>query len=387
MKKKETKLIIKIAVAVFALFLLIHYWSGISGFLSKGLTAILPLILGCIIAYPLNILMSFYERHFLPKSTKKSVEKARTPVCLLLAILSLTAIIAIVIALVVPQFISCIKLLVMEIPGAVESLSQYLAKFNISTPQILEKISSIDWQTSLKIASETIFSGVGNVFNVVINTLSSVVSGVTAVVVAFIFAIYLLLGKRKHSAQCTRVLKNFINEDIYKKIEHVVSVLDDSFHKFIVGQCTEALILGGLCALGMFLLRLPYAAMIGAVISFTALIPVVGAFIGGGIGVFLILTESPTKALIFLIFLVILQQIEGNVIYPKVVGSSMGLPAIWVLAAVTIGAGVGGIFGMLIGVPLAGAIYRLLKEYLNKRTPQKITEVTAEEATETPTNE
>ena len=164
-------------------------------------------------------------------------------------------------------------------------------------------------------------------------------------------------------------------------------MLDDSFHKFIVGQCTEALILGGLCALGMFLLRLPYAAMIGAVISFTALIPVVGAFIGGGIGVFLILTESPTKALIFLIFLVILQQIEGNVIYPKVVGSSMGLPAIWVLAAVTIGAGVGGIFGMLIGVPLAGAIYRLLKEYLNKSTPQKITEAPAEEATEVPTNE
>ena len=128
MKKKETKLIIKISAAVFALFLLIHYWSGISGFLSKGLTAILPLILGCIIAYPLNILMSFYERHFLPKSTKKSVEKARTPVCLLLAILSLIAIIAIVIALVVPQFVSCIKLLVMEIPGAVESLSKYLEK-------------------------------------------------------------------------------------------------------------------------------------------------------------------------------------------------------------------------------------------------------------------
>lgn len=387
MKKKENKIIIKIAAAVFVLFLLIHYWSGISGFLSKGLTAVLPLILGVIIAYPLNILMSFYERHFFPKSTKKAVAKARTPLCLLFAILSLAAIIGAVIALVVPQFISCIKLLVMEIPGAVETLSKHLEKFGISTPKILEKLSTIDWQTSLKNASQTIFSGVGDVFSIVINTVSSVVSGVTAVVVAFIFAIYLLLGKRKHLGQCDGVMKRFIREDIYRKIKHILSTLDDSFHKFIVGQCTEALILGGLCTLGMLLLRLPYAAMIGAVISFTALIPVVGAFIGGGIGVFLILTESPTKALIFLIFLVILQQIEGNLIYPKVVGSSMGLPAIWVLAAVTIGGGVGGIFGMLIGVPVAGAIYRLTKEYLTKDTKKEKAEVPAEATTESPTNE
>ena len=376
MKKPETKLIIKIAVAVFALFLLIHYWSGISAFLSKGLTAVLPLVIGVIIAYPLNILMSFYERHFLPKSTKKSVEKARTPLCLVFAIISLVAITSLVIALVVPQLVSCIKLLVMEIPGAIETLSKQLEKFGISTPQILEKLSAIDWQTSLKNASETIFSGMGNIFNIVITTLSSVVSGVTAVVVAFIFAIYLLLGKRKHTSQCDRLLKHFVKERIYVKVKYVLSVLDDSFHKFIVGQCTEALILGGLCTAGMLLLRLPYAPMVGAVISFTALIPVVGAFIGGGIGVFLILTQSPTKALIFLIFLIILQQIEGNLIYPKVVGSSMGLPAIWVLVAVTIGGGVGGIFGMLIGVPLAGAIYRLIKEYLNKSEPPK--EITAE---------
>lgn len=365
MKKPETKLIIKIAVAVFALFLLIHYWSGISSFLGKGLTAVLPLIIGVIIAFPLNILMSFYERHFLPKSTKESIQKARTPLCLVFAIISLIAIIAIVVALVVPQLVSCIKLLVMEIPGAIETLTKQLEKFHISTPQILEKLSSLDWQTSLKNASETIFSGMGNIFNVVITTVSSVVSGITVIVVAFIFAIYLLLGKHKHTLQCDRLMKRFIREDIYEKIKYVLSVFNDSFRKFIVGQCTEALILGGLCTVGMLILRLPYAPMVGAVISFTALIPVVGAFIGGGIGVFLILTQSPTKALIFLIFLIILQQIEGNLIYPKVVGSSMGLPAIWVLAAVTIGGGVGGIFGMLIGVPLAGAIYRLIKEYLN----------------------
>ena len=149
-----------------------------------------------------------------------------------------------------------------------------------------------------------------------------------------------------------------------------VSVLNDSFRRFIVGQCTEAVILGMLCMLGMFALQIPYAIMIGTLIGFTALIPVAGAYIGAAVGAIMILTESPIKALIFLIFLVILQNLEGNLIYPKVVGTSIGLPAIWVLAAVTIGGGVLGVAGMLIGVPLAAAIYRLICEDISgKSTP------------------
>ncbi|WP_277215231.1 AI-2E family transporter [Pseudoflavonifractor capillosus] len=147
-------------------------------------------------------------------------------------------------------------------------------------------------------------------------------------------------------------------------------MLNECFHKYIVGQCTEALILGGLCTLGMLILQLPYATMTGAVIAFTALIPVAGAYIGAGVGAFMILTVSPVKAIIFLIFIVILQQLEGNLIYPRVVGSSMGLPGIWVLAAVTVGGGVMGIPGMLLCVPLAAAFYKLLREDVN-RIPSK----------------
>lgn len=150
----------------------------------------------------------------------------------------------------------------------------------------------------------------------------------------------------------------------------MLSVLNECFHKYIVGQCTEALILGGLCTLGMLILQLPYATMTGAVIAFTALIPVAGAYIGAGVGAFMILTVSPVKAIIFLIFIVILQQLEGNLIYPRVVGSSMGLPGIWVLAAVTVGGGVMGIPGMLLCVPLAAAFYKLLREDVN-RIPSK----------------
>ena len=157
-----------------------------------------------------------------------------------------------------------------------------------------------------------------------------------------------------------------MKDGIYTKTKYILTVLNDCFHKYIVGQCTEAVILGVLCTLGMLLLRLPYATMTGTVVAFTALIPVAGAYIGAAVGAFMILTVSPMKAVIFLIFLVVLQQLEENLIYPRVVGSSMGLPAIWVLAAVTIGGGVMGIAGMLLGVPLAAAIYRLLREYVNK---------------------
>ena len=149
----------------------------------------------------------------------------------------------------------------------------------------------------------------------------------------------------------------------------MIAVLDDSFHKYIVGQCVEAMILGLLCALGMLILRLPYAAMIGALIAFTALIPVAGGWIGAGIGAFMILMVSPVQALAFLIFIVILQQLENNLIYPKVVGSSIGLPGIWVLAAVTIGGGMLGVAGMLLGVPLTAAIYRLVREDVHKFDP------------------
>ena len=161
---------------------------------------------------------------------------------------------------------------------------------------------------------------------------------------------------------------------------NVISVLNDSFHKFIVGQFTEAVILGVLCAIGMLILQLPYAAMIGALIGFTALIPVVGAFLGGAVGVILILMESPVKALIFLIFLIVLQQIEGNLIYPRVVGTSIGLPSVWVLVVVLICGGVFGIGGILFGIPIAATIYKLICANIQKSDSPEVTEPEPEES-------
>lgn len=366
MKKVDLKSCVKIAATAFVLYLCIQYWSYAANLIKTLIAAIMPLIIGAVVAYPLNILMSFYERHYFPKSQKKIVLKSRRVMSIVLAFLSLVAVVALVIALVVPQLTSCIKLLIAEVPAFIDAIVAKLSEFDFVPEDIIDTLSKIDWKTKITENIKTVTSGVGSVMGVVVGAVSSVVSGVTTAFLAVIFAVYLLSGKEKLGSQLTRIINRYVPQKISHKFTYVMSVADDSFHKFIVAQCTEALILGLLCTVGMLILRLPYAAMIGAVTAVSAFIPVVGAFIGGGIGAFLILMESPTKALIFLVFIVLLQQIEGDLIYPKVVGSSMGLPSLWVLAAVTVGGGMFGVLGMLLGVPVAATLYRLIRNDVNK---------------------
>ncbi len=371
MKKIETKTFLKIATVVFVLFLLIHYWSNISGFLKTVVSATTPIIIGFVIAYVVNILMSFYERHYFPKSNKKAVKKSRRPVCLIGAVLSIMGIIVLIVALVVPQLTDCIKLLVAELPGAIEMVINKLKQSNILSEDLFNTLSEVDWKSKIGDIIKNITSGFGNVVDVAVSTFTSIFSGVSNAIIGFIFALYLLLDKNRLISQFQRVTKHYVPDRIFNKIKYVLTVTNNTFHRFIVGQCTEAVILGTLCMVGMLILRLPYAPMIGALTAFTALIPIVGAFIGAGVGVFLIFMESPVKALIFLVFIIVLQQIEGDLIYPKVVGSSIGLPGIWVLAAVTVGGGVLGIGGMMLGVPLVAVVYRLLKESLNSHNINK----------------
>ena len=361
MKKIEMKNLLKIAGVVFALYLCIHYWSGAATILKTAFAAVLPLLIGAALAYPLDILTSFFERHLLSKSNNKLIVRTRRGLAVALSLISLVSIVALIIALVVPQLTKCIKMLIDEIPDALSFIVAQLDKFEFVPDDIIGFLSGIDWQSKITSIISTVTSGVGSVMTVVISTVSTVVSGVTTTVLAVIFAIYVLLSKDKLLSQLKTLIKHYLPEVVSEKLYYVSSVANDSFHKFIVAQCTEAVILGALCTLGMFILRLPYAAMIGAVTVVTAFIPVVGALLGGAVGAFLILMESPVKALIFIVFIVLLQQIEGDLIYPKVVGNSMGLPSIWVLAAVTVGAGMFGVLGMLLSVPAASTVYRLIK--------------------------
>jgi predicted PurR-regulated permease PerM len=367
MKKLDWKTCGKIAVTVFAIYLAIHYWTHAASLMKTLIAAILPLIIGLIIAYPINILMSFYERNLLKKSKKPNAPKVRQTLGFLLSILTVTAILALVICLVVPQLTECVKLLIAKLPRLFSLTVEKINSWDFTPEKLSSYLSTIDWQSKVSELIDKASSGIGNVITVIIATLTSVVSGIATVILAIIFAIYLLLSKDKLIAQVKLLSKRYLPQKFLDKADYVLSIANDSFKKFIVAQCTEAIILGVLVTVGMLIFRFPYAPMIGAVSAVCAFVPVVGAFVAGGIGFVLILTESPTKALFFILFIVIVQQIEGNLIYPKVMGNSIGLPGFWVLVAITIGGGMFGVMGIILSVPIASTIYRIIKDDIKKK--------------------
>ena len=365
----------------FLLYLAIHYWPAVSTLLAELLKSSLPLFLGAMIAFFVNIVMGAYERCFFGKAKKKWLLVIKRPTSMLLAFLSFFAVIGLVIGLIIPQLIDCIRMLVGMLPVAIDKCIDFFDKHHLLSEEILSTLDAIDWKSRIEQLVDMVTTGVTDVVGILIQTLQGVVSGVVTAFLSFIFSIYLLLGKERLKGQAVRLCKNFLPESVCKRLLYVTTNLNVAFRKYLIGQCTEAVILGILCAIGMLILRLPYAAMISTLLAFTALMPVAGAYIGAVVGAFMILTESPVKALIFLIFLVILQQLEGNLIYPRVVGSSLGLPGIWVLAAVTLGGGIAGIPGMFLGVPLFAACYQMLRDTLDaKEKAAKEEQVVKEES-------
>lgn len=358
----------KAGVTVFILYLCIQYWPAVGNLLSMLFGASSPLLIGCVIAYLINILMSLYEQYYFPKTKNKKIDKSRRPVCMILAFMTVIAIIILVVALVVPELISCVAVIFSALPDALNSIVDFISRMEIMPEDIQSALESIDWNSKIRQIGKILLNGVGSVMDVAVGTATSMFSGLVTGLMSLIFSIYLLLGKDTLARQCKRLMERYMKPGWREKTNYVLSILNDSFHKYVAGQCIEAVILGMLCMLGMLLLRLPYATMVGALIAVTALIPVAGAYIGGGVGALMIFSVSPVQAVVFVVFLVILQQLEDNLIYPKIVGSSLGLPAIWVLAAVTIGGGIMGVSGMLLSVPVASALYRMLREHLNKES-------------------
>ncbi len=356
----------KVGASVFVLYLAVHYWQTAANLVATVIGAAMPLIIGGAVAYLVNILMANYERRWKDNPKKPGLRKLRRPVCMLLAFLTLIAIMALVCGLIAPQLVDCVGLIIAELPGFMYDAIDLAESWGMFSPEVVASLESINWNEQIGKLVGFVTSGIGDVVGIVVNAVSSLFSFLVTALLSLIFAIYLLSGKEQLASQADRLAKRYLGGRIYGRMEYFLEILDDCFHRYIVGQCTEAVILGALCALGMGILRLPYALMVGALVAFTALIPVAGAYIGAGVGAFMILTVDPFKALIFLIFIVVLQQLEGNLIYPKVVGSSMGLPGIWVLAAVTIGGGLAGILGMLLGVPLAAALYRIIRDDVRK---------------------
>lgn len=367
----------KVGVSVFALYLAMHYWQTAANLVTTVVGAAMPLIIGGAVAYLVNILMANYERRWKDNPKKPELSKLRRPVCMLLAFLTLVAIVALVCGLIIPQLVDCVGLIIAELPGFMTKAIDLAEQWGLFSPEVISSLESINWNEQIGKLVGFVTSGIGDVVGVVVSAVSSLFSFLVTALLSLIFSIYLLSGKEELASQADRLAKRYLGSRIYGRMNYFLHILDDCFHRYIVGQCTEAVILGALCSLGMGILRLPYALMVGALVAFTALIPVAGAYIGAGVGAFMILTVDPFKALIFLIFIVVLQQLEGNLIYPKVVGSSMGLPGIWVLAAVTIGGGLAGILGMLLGVPLAAALYRIIRDDVKKHETQDRPEAAA----------
>jgi len=363
MKKTDWKSCLRVCACVFLLYLAVHYWPWVSGVIKTLFSASSPLLIGFAIAYIINILMCFFERHLFRSTEKKFWKKLCTPVSLGLSFLVLVALIALVVGLVLPQLILCIKLLLDSLPAFTRKVIAILEQNFILSETVLPLLKDINWQDLINKSMGILSDGISGAMSF----LTNFVSGTINAFLSLIFAVYLLLAKKKLLSQFHRVTRAFLPRTVFHKGRHVLGILNFTFRKYIAGQCIEAIILGALCYVGMTILQLPYAMMIGAFIAMTALVPIAGAYIGGAVGAVMIFTVSPWKALIFLIFLIVLQQLEGNLIYPRVVGSSMGLPGIWVLASITIGGGLMGILGMLLGVPVAATLYYLLEEALQKR--------------------
>ncbi len=365
MKKKEMKRYGFIALLALAVCIAVRNFSVISGLIRTAFTAVVPLLTGCIIAYIFNIIMTFYEKHYFPKKHSRFVKCSRRPVCAGLSFASAILILVLVINIVYPELVKAVKLIYDEIPPFFSETKKFAETTLKEYPEIQDFISS--FEPDIMSITEKISSGAYNIFDSVLSIIGSTVSVVTNIVIAVIFALYLLLRKDKLHNDIVRFQKAYLGNKVNKRINHICDVANDTFRNFFVGQFIEAIIIGSLCFIGMTILRLPYAGMAGTIVGVTALIPIVGALMGAVISAFMIFTVNPMQALIFIIFLVILQQLENNLIYPKVVGTSVGLPGIWVIASVTIGGGLFKVAGMLLGVPVCATIYKLIFEILERR--------------------
>ena len=361
MEKREIKRYIFIAFLAVAVCVISQNFAVFVSFLSVVLGALKPLIMGLMIAYIFNIIMNFFEKHYFPKSSSKLVKKSRRPVCLAASFAITIAIIILIMYIVVPEIASAFGVLYDEIPPAFTKSKDFILGKLKEYPEIQEQISTVefDWANIAEKASKLLTSGVAGILSSAVGIIGGLTSAVTNLVLGLIFAVYLLLRKDKLIKDSGRLRKLWFSDDTNRKLGRVLNTANETFRSFFIGQFVEAIILGTLCFIGMKILKLPYAAMSGTLVGVTAFIPIVGAFLGAGISAFIILTESPMQALIFIIFLLILQQFEGNIIYPKVVGGTVGLPSIRTLAAVTVGGGLFGVFGMILGVPLAATLYKL----------------------------
>ena len=368
LNENNIKRIIFIIFAAAVIFWSVLNYSIIISAVRWVIGVLSPLIIGLCFAFVLNLLLrpleSGWDRLFLRKGDSPLAKKLKRPVSIFISIiLTLGAIVA-VFFIIIPEVSRTLRTIIDALPGYFEELkawwkglSEFLAEYSVILPELNFENTAI-----IAKLTEFVTSSGEMIFNHTINTTTAIVTAVFNIFIGFAFCIYLLAGKERLIGQSKRTLTAALSEKRAKRIFAFFSRVNDSFSHFVTGQVVEAIIIGLLCFIGMLILGLPYATVVSVLVGVTALIPILGAYIGTAIGALLILVESPIKALWFIVFIIILQQLEGNLIYPHVVGKSVGLPGIWVLAAVTVGGNIYGVMGMLVSVPVCSVIYVYLSE-------------------------
>ena len=376
MDKKQMKSIMLLILFTVMLYVGLQNIDVVLGVLGTMIGLVFPFILGGGIAFVLNVPMSFLERNIFGRGRLKNsrrAAKAARPVSLILALLLVILIIMIAGFVILPELGSTVMGLGKGIETGIRNLQIWIDSTFQNNSAIVE------WANSLEIEPQKMVDSIMGVLqNGVNNILSSAVTVTVGIAntamnasIAFVFACYILIQKEKLMVQAKKALFALLPEKTVKYLLHVCSLASNTFSRFVTGQCIEAVILGTMFFIAMTIFRFPYAMLVGVLIAFTALIPIFGAFIGCAISFLLILLVSPVKALLFLILFLVLQQIEGNLIYPHVVGGSVGLPSVWVLVAVTVGGSLMGVAGMLIFIPLVSVSYALFREWMYKSLKKK----------------
>lgn len=366
MKDKTRKdIIIIISYIALVIFALVNF-SKIFTFLGKVISIFSPFLLGIILAFVLNVLNNFIEKKIFGKIKPSKIwNKIKRPLCITLSLILVFLTIFFVMNLLIPQLKNSASLFTDTLPAYKEDIIGILNKFDIDESTVNKVGEYLD--NFGKVITDYIKGNSKDVITVTTEVATSVINIISKGIITLVFAIYMIAQKETLSRQINKVMKAYLKPKTINKINTVGTLANKTFSNFVTGQCLEALIFGSLVFVGMLIFRFPYASTIGVLLGFTALIPIFGAFIGTAIGFILIMMVSPVKAILFVVFIIVLQQIEGNLIYPRVVGKSIGLPGMWVLLSVTVGGSIGGILGMLIATPLCSLLYALFTKVVNDR--------------------
>lgn len=371
--KRMMFLVVFIVILVYGVF----HVQEVIALLYSGVKMLAPFIIGIVIAFVVNIILKLFEEKVFSSLNKKNGkiwQKSKRGICILLSYIVIILFLVFVMFLIIPEVANSLNKIITSAPAYAKETSTFILNLvnSLQLPRdVVKQIESffmnLDWNSIIS----TVTTLTGNIATSIISITVGITSGAFTFFMSIIFSIYMLASKEKLILNAKRLLYAFVPKKVAVKAVSVGSMANDIFAKFVSGQCTEAIILGSLCYLGMSILRLDYSVLISVMLAVFSLVPIFGAFIAAGLGVLLLLLVKPISALVFLIFYIILQNIEGNLIYPRVVGNSVGLPAIWVMLSLTVMGSIFGFVGMLIAVPTFSVLYSVIKQESFKRLKKK----------------